>query len=111
MQPYPALDAQWAVSVDGGTDPLWSPDGSKLYFRRGQQVLVVDLKTKPAFAAGQPHVLFEAPYWHDLYGDQSWDIAPDGKHCATIRVDPEAQPQLRVVTGWGAELERLLPRR
>jgi serine/threonine-protein kinase len=111
VQPYPALDARYAVSAEGGMDPLWGPDGATIYYRRGHEILAVDLKTSPTFAASKPRVLFEGAYWTQQWGDQNWDIAPDGERFVMIRVPPEARPQLRVATGWLAELERLAPGR
>ena len=47
--------------------------------------------------------------WYWGFEDQGWDIAPDGKHFAMLRVDPDAEPQPRVITGLLLELGRLVP--
>ncbi|GAF91157.1 unnamed protein product, partial [marine sediment metagenome] len=52
VQSFPALGPKHRISIDGGGEPLWSPDGRRLFFRERGQMLVVDVDTEPAFSAG-----------------------------------------------------------
>jgi Tol biopolymer transport system component len=57
VQPFPDLDKGiWQVSIDGGVNPTWSPDGERLYFSQNpnNDIFEVDLATRPAFTAGLP---------------------------------------------------------
>jgi eukaryotic-like serine/threonine-protein kinase len=47
LQAYPGPGERVQVSMDGGREPFWAPDGSQLYFRTPTQVMAVDLKTQP----------------------------------------------------------------
>lgn len=62
MRPFPGVDrARWHISVDGGTEPVWSRSGDQLYFRtpgRPGCLMSVDVNGTPDFQAGQPRVLF-----------------------------------------------------
>jgi dipeptidyl aminopeptidase/acylaminoacyl peptidase len=39
VQPYPITGQRWRVSIDGGAEPRWAPDGSAVYFRNGEALL------------------------------------------------------------------------
>jgi len=60
---------------------------------------------KPLPQRSRPH----QGRWYSGFEDEGWDIAPDGKHFAMLRVGPDAEPQLRVITGSLPKLERLVP--
>ena len=62
VQSFPPMQGKWQVSTDGGTEPLWRRDGDELYYISGNRLMAVDVKTNlPAFEAGIPKLLFEAP--------------------------------------------------
>jgi serine/threonine-protein kinase len=102
VRPWPGLDAQWKVSTDNGDEPLWSRDGRELFFRSGDRVLGVRVLPGAAFAASEPRELFRGPYLRDPFGDQSWDIAPDGRFLMS-RLAPGATAEVRVIRNWIAE--------
>lgn len=57
--------------------------GAPLYFRRQEHVLAVSIGVRDGkLDAGPPRILFSGTYAHDLYGDQSYDVAPDGRFLA-----------------------------
>ncbi len=72
------------VSTDGGTDPVWSPDGRELFYRccyprRGPgQLLSATVETDPALHVGQPHTLFQTGPFAFFELGRSYDIAPSG---------------------------------
>ena len=96
VQPWPALDGKWAVSVEGGTEPVWSRDGTELFFRRGNAMMTSRIVTSPTFQPGRPVELFDAArFAADPTGDPSYDVAPDGRFLM-IEDDPDARIELRV---------------
>jgi Tol biopolymer transport system component len=105
--PWPALDAQHVVSSDGGEEPAWSHDGRELYFRIGGRMFAVTVTPGAAWSATPPAELFRGPFASDPYGDQSFDVAPDGRFFM-LRFAGDARPQLRVIHNWAAELTRKL---
>jgi hypothetical protein len=103
VRPFPTLDAKWSISSEGGTNPVWSPDGRELFYRSGPRMMVADVATTPTFAARPPRVLFEGPFFVDFIGDIDFDVAPDGQHFVMMLVEPAAQPRLRVLTHWSPD--------
>jgi len=79
VMPWPNPGRRRVVSSEGGTEPIWSADSRELFYRNGDRVMVAQVVPGPEFAATAPRQLFSFPYLHDLWGDQSWDLAPDGR--------------------------------
>jgi serine/threonine-protein kinase len=104
VQSYPALDRKWPVSVEGGTEPIWGPNGRELFFRNEDRLMVVAVATDSAFVAGPPRELFRGVWFNDPGGDQSYDVSPDGQRF--LMVDPGAHTgvELRVIVDWGGRL-------
>jgi hypothetical protein len=107
VMPWPALDERHVVSSEGGVEPAWSHDGRELYFRIGGRMFVATVTPGAAWSASPPAVLFRGPFVSDLGGDQSYDVAPDGRFLM-MRAAGGARPQILVVEHWAAELERKL---
>jgi Tol biopolymer transport system component len=121
VRPFPEVGkSKWQVSTGGGHSPLWSPDGQELYFRNGDAVMAVRVKTKPAFSLETPKILFRGTYLSSAFlaGNWSfstWDISPDGKRFLMIK---EAEPdtagtgglrKINIVLNWTEELKQRVP--
>ena len=105
VQPFPGPGAKWPISTDGGTEPVWSPDGRELFYRRGDQLVAVGVQTKPDFVAATPRLLFEGAY-EVVEGARNYDVAPDGKRFVMVRTDSTDAPQsFYVVSNWFNELK------
>ena len=73
---------RWQISSAGGTDPVWSRDGSTLfYISRDRQVMSVPIEIRDnEVIAGAPRELFRQPnlapgsFWRNVF-----DEAPDGR--------------------------------
>jgi serine/threonine protein kinase len=59
LRPYGGAERKWTVSSQGGTHPVWSMDGRRIFYRFGDQMLAVDVTTSPEVHLSEPHVLFE----------------------------------------------------
>ena len=112
VTPYPEPNVKWLVSgKEGGGGPVWSPDGTELFYRSWTKMMVVSVQTKPTFSSGRPRVLFEGAYVTSaaLPGvSQYHDIHPDGQRFLMIKPDQESH-QINVVLNWFEELKRLVP--
>ena len=96
VQPWPALDRKWAISTEGGTEPVWSRDGRELYFRSGSTMMMSRISTSPEFSVTRPLALFDASrYSADPMGDPSYDVGPNGRFLM-VEDDPGARVELRV---------------
>ena len=95
IQPLPA-GTPIRVSTGGGSEPVWSRDGSELFFRRGHE-----LRTQPFDDDGPAppaRRLFEGVFLTDPGGSQAaYDVHPDGRF---LMLRPAtAAAELRIMTG------------
>jgi hypothetical protein len=60
VRPYPAADARWQISVDGGANPLWRRDGREIFFLSpDNRVMSAGVRDHTAtFDAAAPTALF-----------------------------------------------------
>jgi Tol biopolymer transport system component/tRNA A-37 threonylcarbamoyl transferase component Bud32 len=73
LRRFPAGVRSWQVSVGGGIGPQWSADGSELFYRRGDAVLAVPVRTEGDSAVvGKPRELFRGNFV-DEAGPTDWD--------------------------------------
>jgi hypothetical protein len=75
VQPFPAGGRRWPVSHAGGTEPVWSRNGPRLFFRQDDKLIAV--AGLPPF--GGAVELFEAPWARRFVGRPEYDVAPDGE--------------------------------
>ena len=62
VRPFPNVNAgKWQVSRDGGTRPVWAPDGRGLFYLGLDFAMkVVPVESEPTFSPGIAEVLFDA---------------------------------------------------
>jgi serine/threonine-protein kinase len=106
--PFPGPGRNYPISTEGGTEPVWSQDGSHLFYRNGNKMMAVDVTTQPDFTATSPRFLFEGQYEVSDTGRPGYDVAADGRFLMIQPVEPE-QPatQINLVLHWFEELKRL----
>ena len=119
VQRFPELGDKRQISVGGGQDPVWSPDGRELFYLRIRSgappdaVMVVALETEPTVAPGRPEVLFEGVYYRPLRGGRRYDLSPGGARFLMITVGgqttEDASAQIHVVLNWTQELLERVP--
>jgi len=99
------------VSVSGGGEPVWAPDGRDLFYRNGDRMMAVAIETEPELSVGTPRTLFEGRFL--AVGDEAgstYDISPDGQRFLMIKREQDLVPtELIVVLNWFEELKRLVP--
>jgi hypothetical protein len=99
------------VSTEGGKEPVWSRDGSELFYRQGTALVATPIATEPALRVGRAEVLFDGPYQADRAGHPAYDVSPDGKRFLMIRNEGADQIDLHVVLNLGEELKTKVPGR
>ena len=113
VQSYPSTGDRWQLSTEGGTEPLWSPDGKELFYRHGRTLLAVNVTTDPTFKlVGNPRPLFGGNYHSSptYHGGAAYDVSRDGTRFLMIRREPGSIPtRIHIVFNWFEELERLVP--
>ena len=107
LQPLPVTGNRFQVSRTGGAEePRWSDDGSYLYYRSGNRIMVVTVTTHPELRIGEPQVFFAGEF--ENVSHRSYDVHPDGRRSLVIRGGVNTASSIRVVTNWFSEVERLI---
>ncbi len=118
VRPFPGPGGKWQISTEGAEEVSWSPKGTELFFRTGEQrekMMVLDIQTQPSFIPGKPRLLFEGAYGSNaVTGGWSADysIAPDGQQFLMLKPKEQRQnalTQINVVQNWFEELKRRVP--
>jgi Tol biopolymer transport system component len=102
VAPLDGPQARYQVSTDGGFSPLWSPDGRRLMYARGQQVIAATVTLKPSFGVVDRQTLFDGDFEFNR-SHTSFDVSPDGKEFLLPRVQ-SADARMIVVYDWRDEL-------
>ena len=103
-----ALDgagAEVPVSVSGGSDPIWSSDGTELFYRTraGNTFMVARLEVSPRLEVGRRDSLFSGPY------RAGYAAFPGGKELLLVKNPrPEESPRgvLTLMLNWRPERGR-----
>jgi Tol biopolymer transport system component len=104
VQAFPALGARFAVTAAGGTTPMWSPDGRRIYYIANGQINAATITTTPSFTVLSRQQLFEGAYALGGAGVHAqFDVAPDGQHFVLVKPLPGDTP-VTVVLDWKYEL-------
>ncbi len=112
VQPYPGPGGKWQISTEGGTEPVWNPNGRELFYRSGAKMMAVEITSQPSFSVGKPKVLFEGPYEPTPATFPYYDVSPDGQRFLMLKPSDSAQAaptQINVVLNWFEELKRRVP--
>ena len=113
VRPFPDVDTgRWQISREGGSQPLWAPDGRELfYLSLTGQLMAVPIETD-LFAFGQTEVVFEKTY-SNAGGGRNYDVSPDDKRFLMIKEGGgdgvDATMQVILIVNWFEELKRLVP--
>ena len=117
VQPFPPTGTKHqfvASESEQPNHPLWSPDGTELFYNPGPgEFKSVGVSTQP-FAFGTPTALARPFGGASTLTRRPYDIAPDGRFLSAVanRDEPGlAVEEIRVVLNWTEELKRLAPSR
>jgi hypothetical protein len=95
----------------GRPHPIWAREKRELFFRNGDQMMVVGCTTDgDAFRAEPPRELFTVPTMNDQRRS-TYDVTADGQRFLVLlpQEGDQAQAKLIVVLNWFEEVRRLVP--
>jgi len=106
VQTFPAADAKWQISKDGGGDPRWRRDGKEiLYLSPDGTMMSAAVRTAPSFRAEAPRPLFRCrlrptDFWY--YGSMaSYDVSADGQRFLLSNpIGERPIPPINVIVNW-----------
>jgi Tol biopolymer transport system component len=112
VESFPQRGRKWTISTEGGTEPNWSADGTELFYRQGDQMMVVDVSLGEDFSATKPRVLFEGRFEVGVIGNMDYDVTADSQRFLMVKRDEASGlVDLHVILNWDQELRQLFTER
>jgi serine/threonine-protein kinase len=117
VRPFPNVDgARQLVSTGGGTRPLWSRNGSELfYYVAPDTIMALPVRLGAEVVLGNPQVGAKGPYSVAINAGRHYDVSADGQRFLVLKdaQAPDGQepaaPEIHLVQHWVQELEAKLP--
>jgi eukaryotic-like serine/threonine-protein kinase len=117
VRPFPDVKegGRWQISTGGGDSPLWSKDGREIFYRSGNAVIAVSVKTSPTLIQEASRTLFQGTYvttTNHPGGDfATWDInLVSGKFLMMKESSAGGGARkINVVLNWTEELKQRVP--
>jgi len=92
---------KWQISTNGATRPLWSKDGTELFYWSNDDLILVPVKTVGNFEAGNPIKLFTRQRNRDGFDFYRYDITKDGrKFLINVRINTSEPNKIVLVQNW-----------
>jgi len=107
VRSFLATDRRWQVSSDGGSQPVWNPNGREIFYRTGDRMMAVGVTAAgDELRLAAPQQLFTRAY---AYGAgitiANYDVSQDGQRFVMVR-DDTGIGRLRVILNWHADAAR-----
>jgi eukaryotic-like serine/threonine-protein kinase len=104
VRSYPEPTVKLQVSVGGGGGPVWSADGSRLYYAAGEAIMEVRLAAGAGLRVVSRDTAFsKIPNNTGGFGEANFDVSRDGSRIVVPSASSSTYP-LVVVPNWRAEL-------
>jgi Tol biopolymer transport system component len=105
VRPFPGPGGRWQVSLEGATEPRWSPSGGEIFYRAGNKMIAAAVQTRPAFTVGARRELFPDTYGSDLVWTD-YDVTADGRRFVMLQPVAANSSGMIVVLNWFTNLGR-----
>ena len=106
VTPLPGPGGRMRVSIDGGTEPHWSADGSMVYFRGADRFVRAVLDDKRQSVRRREQLLADR-YDRSPIGSRAWDLLPNGD--LLLIAVPASSERLQAVVQWQTLLRKAAP--
>jgi Tol biopolymer transport system component len=115
VQPFPPTGARIQVSTGGGHYPVWSHDGTQIFYATdevagGSQIIAADVRTQPNFAVIKTRPLpIKGILSNQVRG--GFDVTPDDKYFVVMlpgssESSKPSPQQINITLNWFAELKQ-----
>ena len=110
VRPFPSGTSRHQISAGGGTEPLWSADGKRIYYRKGPQLITATIVgvAEPSVSA-RTSVLLDTTAQSQSRTHPKYDVARDGRVIMPRMVGDGTK--LGVVLNWSEELRAVTMRK
>ncbi|MBN2320986.1 MAG: protein kinase, partial [Acidobacteria bacterium] len=116
---YPGLVDEKQISAAGGSEPLWSRNGEKLFYLSRHErslggtaeIYAVDISHGKTLEPGKPKIIYKGPI-PDNQAARSYDFMPDDQ--TFVRGQEEFLPlpkisEINIILNWFEELKQKVP--
>ena len=121
VRPFPDVESgKWQVSRNGGSEPIWRPDGDGIYYQTGLSgqvsIWYLEADTSNGFRYSEPTLLVSGPYRGTAGGIRNYDVSPLDQRILLSKLLYDEyltrtdDLHLVVIDNFFAELERRAPR-
>ncbi|MGH8860852.1 MAG: protein kinase, partial [Jatrophihabitantaceae bacterium] len=100
VQPFPGPGGRVQVSVDGGTEAIWSRDGRRLFYRGDGLLMAATTGAGPGFSVVRRDTVLTDTFVFAGNPHANYDVMPDGTHF--IFLEGADSGHLVVVSNWDA---------
>ncbi len=97
LQPLPGPGPRVQISITGGTEPLWSPQGGTLFYRSAERRIMAARLTGAPLRVAQWDTLFVDRYMHGL-AQTNWSVFPSGREF--LMVAGKSSVDIKMVVNW-----------
>jgi serine/threonine-protein kinase len=106
VQPFPPTGARYAVTADGGRQPVWSRDGRRIFYARNNELWAATIRTAPTFAVTSRDPLFSGDFSLSEPTHATYDTSPDSNGFVLLRLAGGTPTRIVVVKDWKYELRQ-----
>ena len=96
------------ISTGGGFAPVWSRDGTRLYYETHEGLMVLDWPDPEVLRPGVPRIFYSGSFARSIEYGRNYDAGMDDR--LLILTQDKNVRNVRIVTNWTTEIERLLAR-
>ncbi len=104
VQPFPGPGGRVQVSSDGGTEPLWSRDGKRLFFRSSGHLLAARIAPGTAFTVSARDTVLNDNFIYAFNPHPNWDVLPDGNHF--LFLESTDAGEMTIIANWHTVLRQ-----
>jgi serine/threonine-protein kinase len=103
VQPFPGPGGRIQVSTGGGQEPVWSRDGSRLYYRSDGHFMMATMRLSPTSATVSARdTVFADNYIFAANPHANYDVMPDGQRFIFLK--PVSDGNMAFVSNWATSL-------
>ena len=98
VQPFPGPGGRVQVSSGGGSEPVWSRDGKRLFYRGDGHVMAARIAPGAGFSIAGRDTLLADSFQFAPNPHANYDVTPDGTHFVFLKAASEGN--MIVVANW-----------
>jgi serine/threonine-protein kinase len=100
VQPFPGPGGRIQISSGGGSEPVWSHDGRRLFYRGGGHLMAATLDLAKSFGVTRRDTLLTDVFQYAANPHANYDAMADGTHFVFLKAAREGN--MIVATNWKA---------